>query len=353
VPLRKDDQVIGFLTANRLEVRPYSEPEIALLESFAQQAVIAIENARLLGELRDSLDRQTATTDVLRVINGSPGELRPVFETVLEKAMRLCEADCGVFLLKEGEMLRVAGERAMPPALLQWLIDTPERLDARSHTARTMRERRTLNIADTKDTPAYREGVAYTRAAVDLGHARSMCLLPLATDDAELGIFAIFRQEVRPFTEKQVALVQNFADQAVIAMQNARLLDALRESLERQTATAEVLQVINANPGELVPVFEAMLERAIRLCNADFGYLLRYEGGLFRIVAGHDDPGSNIGRAFDAPPGTALAAVRDGEAVVQIADLADTDLYRQREPSRVALVEDAGARTVVWVALRR
>jgi GAF domain-containing protein len=353
VPLRKDDMVIGFLTANRLEVRPYSEPEIALLEGFAAQAAIAIENARLLGELRESLERQTATNDVLRVINASPGDLRPVFEAVLEKTMRLCDAACGVFLRKEGDLLRVAGERAMPPALLQWLIQTPLRLDARSLTASAMRERRTLNIADTMDTDAYREGAAYTRAAVDLGHTRSMCLLPLATEEAELGIFAIFRQEVRPFTEKQVALVQSFADQAVIAMENARLMTEQREALERQTATAEVLQVINANPGELVPVFEAMLERAIRLCNADFGYLLRYEGGPFRIVAGHGDPGSNIGRAFDAPPGTVLAAVRDGEAVVQIADLADTELYRQREPSRVALVEDAGARTVVWVALRR
>jgi GAF domain-containing protein len=290
VALRKDGKLLGAIIVFRLEVRPFSDKQIALLQTFAAQAVIAMENARLINETRETLEQQTATSEVLQVINASPGDLAPVFEAMLERAMRLCNAAFGVLFLTDGDVVRAKGSRSVPPAFRDYLERDPPRLDAASLLGHSMRERIVLNVADLRETAPYRNRVPLSVAAVELGDIRSICWVPLVHETSALGLFAIFRQEVRPFTVKQIALLENFAAQAVIAMENARLITETREALEQQTATAEVLQVINASPGDLVPVFDTMLQKATELCAAAFGIFWTFDGEHYHAVAFRNVP---------------------------------------------------------------
>src|SRR6516164_67428 len=224
-------------------------------------------------ELAEALEQQTATAEVSQVINSSPGDLAPVFDAILEKAMRLCVAAFGVLWTFEGELGHAAAVRGVPPAFAQFLTQGPHRETSGTANSRLRRGEPVLQIADIADDDAYRSGDPVRQALVELGGGRTMLVVPLHRDDALLGSFIIYRQEVRAFTDKQIALLQNFAAQAVIAMENARLLTETREALEQQTATAEVLAVINSSPGDLAPVFDAMLDKATRLCEASFGIL--------------------------------------------------------------------------------
>ena len=217
--------------------------------------------------------------------------------------------------------------------------------------------KRPVHILDVMAGEGYRAGDVGSRALVDLGGARTGVGVPLLKDEAVLGFIMIYRQEVRAFSEKEIALVQNFAAQAVIAMENARLINETREALEQQTATAEVLQVINASPGDLGPVFDAMLEKAMRLCGAAFGEFYTFDGDKFETAANRGVPAAFAEFRMKTPltdaPGSLTRRIREGANVVHVADVKDDELYRIGEPTRTSLVDIGGARTVLTVALRK
>ena len=292
VPLLRGKNLVGVIAIWRREVRPFTDKQIELLANFAAQAVIAIENTRLLNELRESLQQQTATADVLTVISSSPGTLDPVFSTMLAKATELCEASYGTLWLHDGDGFRtVAMHGGLPPAWVEeWRSGALYRPGKDRPLARAAESRQPVQVTDMRADPSYLQGDPLPVAAVEIAGIRTLLVVPMFKENELIGAVAIYRKEVLPFTEKQIELVKNFAAQAVIAIENTRLLNELRESLQQQTATADVLKVISSSPGELKPVFQAMLANATRLCEAKFGVLWLHEGGAFRAVAFHNAP---------------------------------------------------------------
>jgi GAF domain-containing protein len=362
VPLRKDGNLLGFISACRVEIRAFTDREIALLENFAAQAVIAMENARLIAEQREALEQQTATAEVLQVINTSPGELAPVFDALLERAMRLCEAAFGSLYTYDGQHFRSAAQRGVPPAYSALRERTPPSGQSGGPATRILQTKRTVHILDVTSEEAYQSGHTGIRALVELGGARTILGVPLLKDDTILGYISIYRQEVRAFSEKQIALLENFAGQAVIAMENARLLGDLRqrtsdlqEALEQQTATAEVLQVINSSPRDLAPVFDAMLERALRLCGAELGTLRTWDGERFHLGAANGDPQliewTRQQRPFVPTTGDGpLARIVRGEEVVH---LTEDQLANQTSLGFWTVAAAIGFRSGITVALRK
>ena len=296
VPLLKKGELIGIIALYRQEVRRFTDQHVELVRNFASQAVIAIENARLLGELRqstgdltESLEQQTATSEVLQVISSSPGDLEPVFAAMLEKAVRICDAKFGNIYRWDGKTLKVVAMHNTPRAFAEFRRRTPYRPSS-GYIGRMVATKKVVHIVDAAVGEPYTSRASATVAAVELGGVRTGLLVPMLKENELIGAFTLFRQEVRPFTDKQIELVTNFAAQAVIAIENARLLNELRESLQEQTATAEVLQTISSSPGDLQPVFEAMLEKAARICDANFGNIFRWDGDALHIVETHNTP---------------------------------------------------------------
>jgi GAF domain-containing protein len=355
VALVREGVALGAFAIGRPTVGPFSDQQIALLQNFAAQAVIAMENARLLTETREALEQQTATAEVLQVINSSPGDLAPVFDAMLEKALRLCEAAFGSLVGFDGERFQTLAQRGLPPPYVEYLATTADQPGPGGGQQRVLHGERVVHFADMKDDEAYRSGKnPMHRAMVDIGGARTGLIVPLRKDEAVVGTFTIYRQEVRPFTGKQIALLQNFAAQAVIAMENARLLTETREALEQQTATAEVLQVINSSPGDLAPVFDAMLDKAIRLCGATYGHLFTYDGERFHLCAARSDTRyiewARRAGPVQPDPSTPLGRLIRGERIVHVADIREDEGY-QAAPIFRESVELRGVRSQVAVAL--
>jgi GAF domain-containing protein len=299
VPMLKDEELIGAIAIFRQEVRPFTNKQIELVTNFAAQAIIAIENARLLNELRqrtddlsEALEQQTATSEVLSIISTSAGELQPVFETMLAKAAELCEASFGALWLVDGEGYRTAALHGdLPEAYVeQWRSGTLHRPKAAVPMVRAIRSRKPVHITDMRKEKAYLEGDPLAVSAADVAGIRTLLTVPMLKEREAIGVITIYRKEVRVFSDRQVELISNFAKQAVIAIENTRLLSELRESLQQQTATADVLKVISSSPGQLEPVFRAMLEKAVRICGAKFGQMFLSEGDGYRAVAMHDVP---------------------------------------------------------------
>jgi PAS domain S-box-containing protein len=357
VPLLRQGEVVGVIGLARQQVEAFTDKQIELVTTFADQAVIAIENARLINETREALDQQTATAEVLGVINASPGNLGPVFDAMLDKATRLCEAKFGVLLTHDGERFEVAGLHQVPPAYAEFMRNNPPQPGPETAMGRILRGERVVRIDDASDSDAYRHGDVRRRAFVDLGGARSYACVGLFKDDRLLGTLGIYRQEIRPFTDKQIALLENFAAQAVIAIENARLITETQEALDQQTATAEVLGVINASPGELAPVFEAILERAMSRCEAAFGFMTTYDGERFTPCAMREVPetlADYFAKGMDQPqPGEAHWQLLQGADLVHNIDQKDDDAYRSGSPLRHAIVDLGGTRTALVVALRK
>jgi GAF domain-containing protein len=353
VPMLKENELIGTIAIYRQEVRPFSDKQIALLANFATQAVIAIENTRLLNELRESLQQQTATSEVLQVISGSPGELEPVFQAILANATRLCAAKFGVLWLIEGDAFRAVALHNAPPAFAE------ER--RRQPVVRPGPGQQLARLARTKDVVHIPDILADEQVApvlAKLTGAKALLTVPMLKENELIGAIVIYRQEVGSFNAKQIELLSNFAKQAVIAIENTRLLNELRESLLQQTATSEVLGVISSSPGELEPVFRAMLENATRICEAKCGNLFLREQDSFRAVARHGAPAAYAEFRQREPvidirnhPDVPLACVARTKEVVHIHDLAAEQAYIERNHLMVALVELAGARTLLTVPM--
>jgi GAF domain-containing protein len=363
VPILKDGNPVGAITVTRREVEPFSQTQIDLLKTFADQAVIAIENVRLFNELtertrdlQEALEYQTATAEVLQVINSSPGDLAPVFDAMLDKAHALCGAAYGGLMTFDGETFRVAAAHGEPQFLEYWRQQGPIRPPEGSPLALVMHGETIAHIPDATAEDTYRNSPEYARL-IDLGGVRTLVVVPLRKDKALLGVISAYRQEVRPFSDKEIALLQNFAAQAVIAMENARLITETREALEQQTATAGVLQVINSSPGDLTPVFDAILEKAHSLCGVDYGSLQLYDGRHFRGVAARGLP-EPLAELVREPHGLyandANWGLLSGDRFCQVVDLAEV-VGRSAAPNPIAqlAVQLGGTRTLLFVPLRR
>ena len=292
VPLLRQNEGIGVITIRRSEIKPFTDKQIELVKIFADQAVIAIENTRLLNELRESLQQQTATADVLKVISQSAFDLPAVLDTLIKSACRLCEADIGTIRIEESDRYRLAATYGCKPEWHKHFAGYSGKPERTSVFGQTIVEGRTVHIPDVLLDPDY--GRPQAQKLMGL---RAALGVPLTRNGHVFGVVNLFRTAPRPFTAKQIELAETFADQAVIAIENVRLFEAeqqrtreLSESLDQQTATSEVLRVISSSPGDLEPVFQAMLANAVRICAATFGMMFRYDGEVFHFAAGFGIP---------------------------------------------------------------
>jgi two-component system NtrC family sensor kinase len=362
MPLLREDELIGAFAIYRQEVRPFTNKQIALVQNFASQAVIAIENTRLLNELRESLDQQIATADVLKVISTSQGELDAVFQAMLANAVRLCGSSYGALWLREGDEFRNAAFHGeLPQAYTdaaQWRVGTLFKPSPDLPISQAAKTGKPFQITDIRMAQAYQDRHPLAVSAVDVAGILAILAVPLVRDGVATGDIVVYRKVPGVFSDKQIEFVSNFAAQAVIAIENARLLNELRESLQQQTATSDVLRVISSSPGELEAVFQVMLENAVRVCDAKFGVLFRTEGDAVRCVAMHGAPESFVEERRRNPvirpaPATTLGRALATKQPVQIADILNEPQYFDVPSgySGAQIAKLAGARTVLAVPM--
>jgi signal transduction histidine kinase len=353
-------QRISIRTGDELEglANQFNDMGSRLQESYADlEKKVETRTA----ELTESLEQQTATSEVLEVISSSPGELEPVFQKMLENATRVCGANFGVMNLWDGDSFNIAAGYNIPPAFAASRQYTSIRPHPVSSLAALVRTHQVAHIDDLRNSPAYLAGAPGAVEMADVAGARTIVLVPMLKENELIGTITIYRQEVRPFTDKQIALVENFTKQAVIAIENTRLLKELRlrtddlsESLEQQTATSEVLEIISSSAGELEPVFQKMLENATRICGANFGTMTLYDQGSYRTIAVYNAPAyaaTQLNKLIHPHPMSGLGTIARTHQTVHIEDLRTQPPYLEGNPTVVALSDLAGARTVVMVPM--
>jgi GAF domain-containing protein len=353
VPLMRSGLPIGAIALGSRELGGFTDTQVELLQTFADQAVIAIENARLFNETKEALERQTATADILKVIASSPSDVQPVFEAIAERSNRLLGGlSTAVFSLAEGIQHLMAFTHTSPAADAALQSMFPRPLSAALWSDATSNGE-TFQIADAEvELAAHPPHLELAR----LRGWQSVLLVPLLRGQEPIGLISVTRSERGQFADHHVQLLRTFADQAVIAIENVRLFNETQEALERQTATADILKVIASSPSNVQPVFDAILTRALHLCEAAFGFLTTYDGEGFEFAAGQGLPhalAEHFGTGMDQPrPGDAHWRLKEGEDLIHYLDQKDDDAYRMGNPLRRAAVDLGGVRSALVVALR-